>query len=525
MANEQHIEWLQEGVEAWNARRLQDDFVPDLSGADLSGVDLSGANLSGANLSGANLTDANLSGANLSGANLTDANLSGANLSGANLNGADLNGADLNGADLNGADLNGAYFNGADLNGAYLTGADLTGADLTSADLPGVILADANLTSANLTSANLIGANLAEADLAEADLTGADLTNADLTNADLTNADLTNATFTNAILDDKARFIIADSVRIAANITKPITEVETLLSEINTIENYILNQEQSMRLYFRGEPCIYDSLMPSVARKDSLVNHESEMLRDLMSRRPEEFADRLPAITQWGIAQHHGLHTRLLDITRNSLVALFFACESNEKSMLDVREREHVNVSPDGRVHVFAVPGRLIKQYDSDAISIISNFFRLRRDDQDAILEGPDTEKEKNARYRLIQLIQIEKPYFEDRINKDDLRRVFIVEPQHSSQRIRAQESAYIVSARHLRFEPEEVNPSGSTPKIDLYRHYTLTVPDERKPGLLKTLKNLGFTRERLFPGLVESAQAVNQEYADRARTGEASQE
>ncbi|WP_299921367.1 hypothetical protein [uncultured Pelagimonas sp.] len=65
MANPQHIEWLKEGVEAWNARRQSDNFVPDLSkiGIDdvlklsnsvdffrdqeiLRGIDFSNANLS-----------------------------------------------------------------------------------------------------------------------------------------------------------------------------------------------------------------------------------------------------------------------------------------------------------------------------------------------------------------------------------------------------------------------------------------------------------------------------------------------
>ena len=33
MANTQHIQWLLEGVEAWNKRREREDFVPDLSGS------------------------------------------------------------------------------------------------------------------------------------------------------------------------------------------------------------------------------------------------------------------------------------------------------------------------------------------------------------------------------------------------------------------------------------------------------------------------------------------------------------
>ena len=35
MANPQHIEWLLEGVETWNARLLEGDFTPDFEGADI----------------------------------------------------------------------------------------------------------------------------------------------------------------------------------------------------------------------------------------------------------------------------------------------------------------------------------------------------------------------------------------------------------------------------------------------------------------------------------------------------------
>jgi hypothetical protein len=55
MANEQHLAWLKEGVEAWNARRARDDFIPDLSEANLLGADLFGPILGRAILGRANL--------------------------------------------------------------------------------------------------------------------------------------------------------------------------------------------------------------------------------------------------------------------------------------------------------------------------------------------------------------------------------------------------------------------------------------------------------------------------------------
>ena len=392
--------------------------------------------------------------------------------------------------------------------------ANLVGANLTYVDLAGANLVGANLMGANLTGANLVGANLMGANLTGTNLTGANLTGTNLTDANLTNADFTNANLADI---DLTRATLTNSIFANAILAEPIMSIETFLSAISTIG--MLTTEQPMRLYFRGEPCIYESLTPSVARKDSLFKHENEMLRALILRHPNEFGFSLPALAQWSIAQHHGLKTRFLDITRNPMIALFFACEECQDAKAPQQPNDLERIELDGRVHVFAVPETLIKQHDSDAVSIIANFFKLRGSDQQAILDKKGSDPA--PRNRLIQSIRAEKPYFDDRIDEDDLRRVFVVEPQHAFQRIMAQESAYIVSARHLRFEPEKIAGELPSKASETYRRYTLQVPNGRKEHLLKKLRELGFTRERLFPGLESSAQAINEEYADMPRSGE----
>ncbi len=93
MANDQQIDLLKQGTQAWNAWRAERTEVS----VDLSGGAFRGLNLEGADLSGADLRDADLRGANLGGAKLTGARLEGANLFKAVIEGADLDGADLRG--------------------------------------------------------------------------------------------------------------------------------------------------------------------------------------------------------------------------------------------------------------------------------------------------------------------------------------------------------------------------------------------------------------------------------------------
>lgn len=90
MADPQHVEWLKEGVEAWNRRRQEFDFRPDLGEAKLGRAKLIGAKLGGANLRGADLRRADLREADLREADLRRAKLLEAKLGGADLGGASI---------------------------------------------------------------------------------------------------------------------------------------------------------------------------------------------------------------------------------------------------------------------------------------------------------------------------------------------------------------------------------------------------------------------------------------------------
>lgn len=121
MANQEHLDILNQGVEVWNQwRQEHTDVEPDLSEADLSEANLSGADLHAANLIFATHNGVNLSGTNLSQADLYGADLGGADLSGTNLHRAFLSDAGLREANLSRADLSRAYLGEADLRGATI---------------------------------------------------------------------------------------------------------------------------------------------------------------------------------------------------------------------------------------------------------------------------------------------------------------------------------------------------------------------------------------------------------------------
>jgi len=168
MANQEHLDVLEQGVEHWNQWRQQHpEILSDLSGADLAGINLYAANLNKVDLNGtdlrtADLSEADLREADLRGVDLFEACLSRADLSGANLLVAYMSGAELIRANLSGANLSEADLREANLIGACLSRAKLFGADLRRSYLNESNLSGAELRYANLSEAHLSGANLSK---------------------------------------------------------------------------------------------------------------------------------------------------------------------------------------------------------------------------------------------------------------------------------------------------------------------------------------------------------------------------
>ena len=177
----------------------------------------------------------------------------------------------------------------------------------------------------------------------------------------------------------------------------------------------------------------------------------------------------------------------------------------------------------------------MVKPYTSHTVSVITNFTRLRRSEQNLLLTKSEeyTEQKKDcppyssqlplrssdylsAMSRLVQYISLEHPSFEERIDPYDLFRVFVVEPQQSNERVRAQSAAFLLSAFHERFDECEVRHH--TRHVPIYHQYTFEIPHRRKNWIRGQLQSLQITEETLYPGLDKAAEAVKLQYGGTER-------
>ena len=472
MANGQHIEWLLEGVEKWNTRRARKFVeIPDFSGSDLREEFEKAGKIEPDD-------SIPLSGYDLNDADFTDANL----------NEPDFSCAHLSRAKFENARIQMGIFRNADLSDSNLTGVKFVGAFYRVADF-----SDANLSRANFSNSVFESYSKITPDFSRSNQIGANFAGANLTRTKLRYA---------MLFDNKQESMTQYDVKFML-----IKSLQDLFKNIQKISACYKNSVNMPRFYFRGESKNIWTLKPSVMREVDYKSNERDMLLGLIARRPGDFNGIASGVGQLVLAQHYGLKTRFLDITRNPLVALFHACENKHEP----------HCKKDAKLHVFVTPPHMVKPFISDTVSVIANYARLPHNHQKSLIGDPANDSDYTvAMEQLSQLVQSEKSYFVSRIDPKDFYRVIIVEPQQLSERISKQAGAFLVSAFHERFERKEIETCGEGVP-PLYAHYQLTIPSRAKPRIVEELRMLDITRESLFPGLDESANAVNEFYSRRS--------
>lgn len=309
----------------------------------------------------------------------------------------------------------------------------------------------------------------------------------------------------------------------------PADPIMTLTNFIDKVTLYAA-ADGALRCY-RGQSNKAWKRVPGLLRPDrkKLEDNERFAVRDLMAVQPREFAEDTTMFDRLVRMQHFELPTRLMDVSLNPLVALYFATEAASSG-----------ADTDGVVTGFLIPKGREKYYDSDAVSCIANLANLTSVEKASIIalkaarlkarqgEGsapdatyprpaPDSDdgsareiaklqRRGDSAYRqLAQFIRAEKPYFLSRISEIDLFKPFYVHPKMSNRRIVAQAGGFIIFGLN---SPKEINFKHKLVQTDFL------IPADAKADIRRSLDLLGINESTLFPELDRAAKRIGAKYS-----------
>lgn len=121
-------------------------------------------------------------------------------------------------------------------------------------------------------------------------------------------------------------FLIFDNSKVE------IAEIANLSQFVKKLSELIKTYKN---LYFRGQANLNWKVQPGIARNSP--EREKDYIYEILRRYPAEFEKEPTYCEKLARMQHFGIPSRLLDITENPYIALFFACESNFEDYGEVR--------------------------------------------------------------------------------------------------------------------------------------------------------------------------------------------
>ncbi len=147
--------------------------------------------------------------------------------------------------------------------------------------------------------------------------------------------------------------------------TKIFNQLSFLLRDVDT-SKYTIAYRGVSNSTWKDEPTLF---------RNNRLHKEKMSIDEVIRQYPDEFS-RVHTIDVLTQLQHFGCPTRMLDVTSNILIALFFACGGWEK-VSDMNSYESL-LNVDGELRVYIVKNEDVKSIDSETVTLLSNIARLK---------------------------------------------------------------------------------------------------------------------------------------------------
>lgn len=293
---------------------------------------------------------------------------------------------------------------------------------------------------------------------------------------------------------DKLAF--ADSIiyvesRVQINIISSFDDFCKAMQEIDSPKH---------TFYYRGHSDSNYVLLPSIMRKSNWLLRERDMYNELLIECSQDFDKCSTHLDYLVHMQHYGLPTRLLDVTKNPLVALYFACESHPTKK--------------GEVIVFNADREKIKYPGSDTATVLASlplFDKELKDEYAAYAANSEIDQAdfNKCAERLLHEVKLEKPAFKDEIRKADILDCFFVLSEKRNNRIIKQDGAFIICG----LIDEKENPINQYRYVNQEKIQVFIIEAKKKKSILQLLDKFSINKAWLFPEISDVTEYIKEKY------------
>lgn len=247
--------------------------------------------------------------------------------------------------------------------------------------------------------------------------------------------------------------------------------VNTYINNLRNVQDQLKDKLNGVSLFFRGHANKDWSLIPGIYRSTTILQKEHTLVHDIIRHCPLEFQNCHSSFEKIVKMQHYELPTRLLDISMNPLVGLYFAVNEDELH--------------DGVIHIFLIKETDLYNFDDVWVNILSRLSFLSN-------KITNVESDKNKWKHLTRnLATLQEPY-PFLTDASEFNKGICVLPKLDNPRIIRQQGAFFLYGMKNGIKEQVADLEVSS--------IIFKIPANKKKDIKNQLDQLGINEKFCFP-------------------------
>lgn len=284
-------------------------------------------------------------------------------------------------------------------------------------------------------------------------------------------------------------------------------EVDNLM-EIDSVSSFISAIKElrestdgtSTEWYFRGQEVEFWDIEPSIFRND-MLSIEHKLMQIPLQKIPMEFKGFDSLFDIMTKYQHYGMCTRLLDLTTNPLVALYFACKIHG---IEEYKREDGSIEQEPYGVVYYTNQYYPSQSNDKEVRIVTAIASYDLNKENTIGSVLSKLKADQLIDDETEIRWLKKEYVKEFINI--IQQNYMVVPTYTNERLRRQNGVFLLASMfsvNLGINVEDGIITKSKNNLrDEFDSKFFYIKGENKESILKELDLYNINESTLFPEL-----------------------